>query len=355
MRKRVLLGLGLGAALLGSTATARAAVYFDPTGTGTFGAETLTSFDWAPGNSIARNGNQAVTNFATNQAIGSNLPVTFDYFYQARLQAYTLSDFSTNLMGTGKELTIVGGISEKVTGFTGSVGTAGAIATFDLAPGYRFLEIYYDGTAATQAGGSVAGHANNLAGQGFNDGQLILKALITDVNPTTFTLLANQPAGGVNLDQTVDGDEYPTINTVQGNGSTTVYAQVVASDANFFQFDPSGPAVIQLSLLQNVGLDLPFNSVDPSSGFVVNENGTGIGTAGPAPDLTIGPDNVAANNSVGTLNGGPIGSGGDTDIVFQTDTNQTFSSVAVPEPVTASLTTIGLAGLALVALRRRGN
>jgi hypothetical protein len=353
-----LAGLALAGTLAWSTSPANATVKFDETGTGTFNLA-LQTLDWLPGNSIAVGGVTAVENFVAGT--GST---QFTFFYQAKLGTFVeIGDPSPNVMPDGTELTIVVGLREQVIGVAGTPGGAGTTATFRRVadPTLDFLEVYYD-----DGSGLLVDEANNLIGQGFNDGQLILKAAVTDLVDTVFTVT---DANAGPLDQTsgdntgnggINGDnDYPDIETVQGNGSTTLTAEVADWDTSFFDFDPAGVNIIQLTMLQNVGVDLPFLSVDPSSGFVTAKNVGAIGTSGPAPNLLLGP---APNplgvpavdvNTVGTLNGGASTAGGGPDIVFQTDTNQVFAVSVIPEPVTASLALLSLGALGLVARRRR--
>ncbi len=354
-----------GALLAAMTASqAQALVFFDETGTGTFGAANLLNLDWAPGNSISVGGNAAVAAFAAGSRGADTEFVTY---YQATLAGFReAGDINSQTLTGRNQMTIVVGISEKVIGLGGTPGTSGAQATFRFLPtGTKFLEIYYDNDTLVGSGGLIVDEANNLIGQGFNDGSggvaggpgLILKAEVTTVNDTVFAV-ADKPVA--DLDQTsgdtAPSDDYAGIDTVIGNASTTITAAISAYDANFFKFSPEGLGLIQLAFLQNVGLDTPFLSVDPSSGFVTGENVTGLNTAGPSPDLTIGPDIITpAHNTVGSINGAAIGAGGGRDIVFQTDSNMTFgvASTVVPEPISAGLSFMGLAALAAGITRRR--
>ena len=325
--------LGLAAGLSFGVATSANAAggdaFFDPTGAANFGA-VLSNLDWQPGNSIADGGITAIGNFINGQ--GST---EFDFYYQATLGTYR-DGTGLNLMPDGKELTIVVGLTERVTDVTGAIGSTNGTASFEFLPGNtNFFEVYL-GDA----------NSNALAGTGYNDGELVLRADIANVNPTLFT---NNDDDTGPLDQTVgdtDGvnNDYPDINSVGGNGSTTMAARITEWDTDVFHFEDV-PPLIELALLQNIGVDLPFLSIDPSSAFVDTENAGAIGSAGPGPNTALGP-NGDGTGSVGTLNGfnGP-------DVVFQTDTNQTFK--AIPEPTTAVLGLITLGGVGLATRRRR--
>ncbi len=349
-----------GALLAAMTASqAQALVFFDDTGGGVFGVNHLLNLDWAPGNSISIGGNAAVAAFAGGSR---GADTEFTTYYQATLAGFReFNDINPQVLTGRNQMSIVVGIREKVIGIGGIPGTGGAQATFAFLPtGAKFLEIYYDNDTKV-GGGMLVTEANNLIGQGFNDGSggvagspgMILKAEITNVVTTSYSV-TNGNIGA--LDQTsgdsAPSNDYPGINTVQGNASTTIKAQINQYDANFFKFDPSGLGIIQLAFLQNVGLDTPFLTVDPSSGFVLGQNVTGLNTAGAAPTLTVGPDNNPLNNTVGSVNGGPY-NGTNPDIVFQTDTNMTFDTSVIPEPISAGLSFMGLAALAAGVTRRR--
>jgi len=364
------LTLGVMAGALALASSANAAVFFDPNGTGTFGANELTSFDWSPGNTIARGGNQAVTNFVAGAGTRE-----FTNHYQASLGTYQESGFGgVQLLPAGSEVTVVVGWRERVVNVTGPLGSVNGTATFNYIPtAVEYFEIYVDTNAATQVTGSLAAAQNHLIGQGYNDGQLVLRADIRRVNVTTFTL-SNGVGNAGPLDQSSNpfaGDQYEeaaggTIATVAGNGATTLQAEITEWDMNFFDITGIGGNEIQLTILQDLGVNLPFIAIDPSSGFVVGSDFQAIGLPGQAPDLNVGPGTVAGllnplqtdgPNTVGDINGGlmPIfGGGSGPDIVFQTDTNQAFRELQViPEPISATLSLMGLGALGLVTRRRR--
>jgi hypothetical protein len=346
-------------ALAAGQPRAAASVYFDPMGTGSFGPTTLLNLDWAPGSTLAQNGVTAVNNFAA----GSGSTTFFDY-YQAKLGTFGLTDGSIATMPGGTQLSVVMGMTEQVTALTGTPGGTGASATFHWDSGPKnWLEIYYNPT-----GGPTL--SDTVAGSNFNQGKLILRAQITGVNDTVFTVTAGGGTGSA-LDQDASGDWYRNkntgtteITTVMGNGSTTVTAQIDTTPTDYYGWDPNffkftdGNSYLNLTFIQNAGLDTPFLSTPPSSGFVDTANSGAMDSAGPLPNLDIGPGtafgtgmNPATDgpNTVGAVNGlsGP-------DIVFQTDTNETFAQVdaAVPAPLAGP---VGLLGLGVVVMGTFGH
>ncbi len=378
---KLIVGTIAGALAFAGSADAR--IRFDPTGSGSF-TEQLTAFDWLPGNTIATGadpgavddlstvgGVTAVQNFATNRFFvdnglpSPNLPTEFYNYYQAGLGTYTLADFQgaqqMPVVGNQRaELTIVAGFRDRVVDLQGQQGQVGSRATFEYVPTVdqvgEFIEIYYDTSAATSATSGAQAAANTLAGTGFNDGQLILRADITFVETTTFTQLIpvpGQPQQATLLDQSDTlnpGNQYGNKRTVAGNGSTLVRAEITEVDTDFFELDPLRPQILDFLIVNDLGVDVPFTTTDPNSGFATMPNALGIGFAGPAPNLAIGPDNNPLFDTVGAINGGGGASGG-PDIVFQTDANMAFFEI--PEPLSASLGLMGLGALSLAARRRQ--
>src|SRR5574337_1144368 len=114
--KKTLLGIAVALALSAGTANAQTVtVDVDTNGTTAGGGVTgVTTFDWAPGNSL-------VTPFsgssATNVVVGDVLQT----YFQAKLSAFL--DENSNTLGTTLpgEGTLVMGFFDKVTGITGGV------------------------------------------------------------------------------------------------------------------------------------------------------------------------------------------------------------------------------------------
>lgn len=347
MLKQAFKALAALALVVGLAAPAQAeniSVMFDPDGAGAAGPLDVNSFDWSVGNALAKNGNAAVQTFV---ATGQQIP--FDVFYQAKLAALVLADGTTGLppnlnpLGGGtNQITIVAGFTEVVTSVNGIPGTAGSVATFDLAanPRVNYLEFYFDPT----------GDANDLAGTGFNrypgdaDARLILRAEITDILASNFELADVQPTSPPNLDG-FGADNYPGIDTVVGAGATTLTARVTFADSEFFlNVQNLIDANLMLTLFNSSQI-LPFDEVNPSGQFLSTSTTTADG-------ITPVLDGAGAG-TIGTLNGGPIGAGGGLDIQFQVDGSSAFA--VIPEPASMTLLLCGAAGLGLTGIRRRRN
>ncbi len=339
---------------------------FDPTGAGS-NFVPLVTIDWQAGNSIATGadpyshldpsdpsfvaddpdtvgGSEAITNFVLNELDDGDRPVQFMTYYQATMSRLTgEAGVELNLpitvdIGSGvlqeEEMTIVVGFGQRVVGVEGALEdiTNNPIsATFAWDEGLpSFFEIWHDDTNATRVTSGPTAQSNVLIGQGYNDQTLIMSAELQSVNQVTFTIEAVFDENGdlIPLDQsdTINvGNQYPGISTVVGQGETQLSAAV-----DFFHqdwFDVVGNPLFNLTFLNNLGFNVPFRQADPNSGFATTPGGV-------EPNLSIGPDNVDATNTVGNINGGPLlvvvpGQTGDNgpDFVVQTDATQSFELI----------------------------
>jgi hypothetical protein len=285
-------------------ATPAAPILFDPDGAGA-GASPVTigGLDWAVGNALAINGNQAVANFLAGS--GST---NFEVRYQAQLSGYIDLGGTTiqpaGITGGQYEITVVARFFETVVN-----ATAGGQVTLGRAAdqtGSTF-EIYFDSNP----------NANNLAGTGFQDGNLILQADLRSV-VGNFQI---QPLGATDLFDRVGADNFNGLRTVSGYGGTDASFNTILTNSQFFLSPVTG-------LNFNINATLPFLQQDPSRQFL-----------GYTPSL-------------GTINGAlPIGpGGGGPDFQFQVDGNTAF---AVPEPGSLVLVTLGAAGLLGAGWSRR--
>lgn len=346
MRKRIVLGLLGVAGALAMAAPASAALTdnftFDPDGAGSDAAiANVKTFDWNVDNSLSIGATVAIENFLAGSG-----PVTFNTYYHASLSRINnvggTNVTPTDFVSGTKELTIVAGFQEQVVGVTSVFGgiqvqfiTTGAAAGSGAADAAgnvaaNYAEVWYDPTK----------DANALAGTGYRDGTLILAADVDGFNFSTGDGLTDftrstfaTPLGGpyVNLDAN-GTDDYPTIDSVLGQGSTKLTATPTFQHGSFFL-----SSLLQLSLF-NTTNTLNFTQVDPSGQF-----------DGQAGTLVLNTD-----YSLGSVDGEFTAFGGGNSTQFQADGNQSFLvETAVPEPVTAGLSIIGLAGLGVATLRRR--
>lgn len=301
-------------------------IVFDRDGAGSSSAINVTTFDWIPGNALAKD------------AIGGtpdvNGNVTFTTYFQASLGLFIRPDGPARTALDDTEFTVQATIVE-----TGS-NLGGAAASFVSVSGT--YKIFYDTNLATAA--------NDITGTGYGDGLLILEGSInaggTGVfnNATIAAFLANPgafpfgPVATSNLDSFVNNDK-PGIYSHDGNGSSTVTVDVTYADASFFK---SPVTSLLVDLNETTNLASPFVQANPSEQIV-----------GQTPVYGVGAYlDVNGDVQFGAVNGAPCrDTGGATcDFHFQSDSATSFAARTVPEP--GSLAIAG-AGLALMSLIRR--
>lgn len=358
--RNVLVG-AVAVAGVGLMGTSASALQFDPDGLGGGSANLQSNvggFDFLPGAAYSEFANQAAINVIndllddgdpTNNSQGQE---TFTTYFHAKV-SLILDDGGGGLLNPasiGKEITAVARFDEVIT--LAVPGTA--VFAYTPSAG-EFLEIWIHD----------APDANNLAGTGFNNGELILSADITTAT-SNFSLITNA-AGEVirdDLDTTGDGDQYPNVDSVTGTGSTQLTADTISFSTDHFSAAPGQLIFDLFSTTQT----LPFGSVNPSDAFVR--------TAGGAAPISFGVGAGVAGVGIGAVNGdtsfislsafganpalpavAPLFTArqGGPDIIFQTDASMDLSGpdTFIPEPITASLGMMGLGSLALSVRRRR--
>lgn len=288
---------------------------FDPeglSGAGSDVAQQAATFDWAVDNGLAVGGNTAISNFVSGAGT-----TTFATYLQTTLaNVFDINNASVGLAGlnTDYEFTLVARIPQQVTAVAPAGGQV--VATFTLAPGETYLELYADSSP----------DADSLAGTGFNDtfgmagtpdpdAQLILTAQTTEL--TALFLVSG--ATGV-LDQ-FGTNNYPGLSTVIGNGSYQLTADVTFVDPGYFP-DLQPDDTLNLEFDFNGTLITPFSQVDPSARFLANTSTT---AAGVAPVLAGAGNPTHATYGIGSVNGAAIGSGGGPSFQEQFDANSSFT------------------------------
>ncbi len=360
----------LAAAAVLPTAAQAAGIMIDPDGAGPLGAINVAQLDWKPTTLLGIGATTAISTWINNAQQGNFAPVPFDIVVMATLGSTSAPGGATNTpagLGSTYEWTLVARFTDLVTSAFVNPITGGGTATFltDITkPGY--VELYY---------GSPA-NADQLAGSGFNDGRLILKA--TTLTGATGSFTVDSVEASVALDQTTadptPNNDYPGQNTLVGSGGTnSISVGNITADPTFFL---ANPGTITLSF-GNISEQVPFVEVDPATCFTVYNAATGsglaVGASTVAPTQCDGYGLIRVNGPysgqpadpnggyiplIGPVNG-VLAIGGSPeqpivlgDAVYQTDFNSTITGI--PEPGTLALLGIALAGLGFGAARRKG-
>lgn len=322
-------------------------IQFDPDGTApTNGTFNVGAFDWAVASAL----------------VDDQTASTFELYFHTALQGF--QDVNGNPAGsptglnTSFELTVIGGFTEQIVGTPtlsapvlvsdGGDGVGGGNDVYSqtssinlqfVSGGTNFITMFYDDLTNLDGVKSDA-----LSGLGYDDGDIILTAILTSATGTfsstqqfidadnSGTFTAGDTPLGVLLDN-FNVDDWAGQLTVTGDGSTSLNADVLTADTNFF--------ITALSqILQDLDFttetNVPFNETNPSKSFDTDGTDTGGSTltlAGGGIDLT-------------PINGNLFGATS-PDLLLQADASNSFTAAAVPEPGILGLLGVGLMGLAL--------
>ena len=344
------------ASLALSSSIAMASLTFDADGAGGDSAVQVDVFDWSPSSFLAENGTTAITNWNTiaaanpsmtdaevTAACGTDCYITI--YTHASLISTSLTDGTVTTasgLSNDYEITMVTSFTETVTG-TANIGGQ-EVAAFDVVTSEgASLELYYDDLGDDT---NSTLDSNNLLGNGFNDGKLILTGTTVQDSTGSFSVVLASGIG--ELDQAGTND-YPTINSVVGSGSQgTITVGGFTLDSDHFLTDLSEFTLA----FANISQALPFDSVDPSECFTDDFGGTvgaittqATANCDTAFDATMSTADTQGGLTpdIGTLNGLTAQNLGGEDFIAQTDFNSPVTGIPSPAPL--ALMSIGLLGL----------
>ena len=329
--------VGLASLALGANASF-ASLTFDADGAGGDAAVSVDSFDWTTTSFLAVGGTTAIENWVSSGGTCPDGSCQFNVYTHALLLGTTLTGGTVTTpsgLNVDYQITMTLQFTEVVTGVTSIGGQA--IATFDVVPSVASFQIFYDTDL----------NANNLTGQGFNDGTLIADSTTISNSSGGFNVLINSAPEA--LDQ-AGADDYPGTLTVVGSGNQgAITMGDFTLDPSFFLTDIADFTF----LFNNISQQLPYDSVDPSGCFSGTPSAVAVGSAtgGSEPcdgtwsnNWTHVDPNGGLTPNIGTINGLSASDLGGPDFIAQTDFNSPVNGT-VPVPAPLALLGAGLLGL----------
>ena len=284
------------AVALGVSALAQAQttpIQFSPNGTGTTGAVSVATFDWAPNSSLALRGNPA-----TGLAVGSKVVILSQASLGVMLDSNGLP---IAIAPPGTEFTFVAGFGETVTSCTGTPCDQAAFVFNPLELTQNFFEIWVK---------TAPPISSNLAGTGFNTSKRIMFGKVNDASGNF--AVGTCPSGGAEILDQFNADNWPGQQTICGSGSTQIAVQVLSADPDYFPgLTPT--LIANLKAQFNTSTVVPFRQADPSRQFIGNDAG--------ASGLDPQPF-VVSTGTLGPVNGLPDGS--EHNFELQSDGNLSF-------------------------------
>ena len=178
----------------------------------------------------------------------------------------------TTGLNSAFEWTFVAGFQEKV--ISRSVGIdpitllptgIDSLRLETVSGGDNFFKIYYG-----------ANDANSLAGTGYANGTLIMSGSILPYDGARGATTFSTKGGTDVFDKSPNGNDYPGIRSVIGEGSATIDAKVTFVNNDFFAGIQTGDV---LALLLDTQANDPFVQANPSALFTKGDGSTTVGAS----------------------------------------------------------------------------
>lgn len=263
------MALAIGLCLPLSYAQASTPIEFDPDGPGPLSVVSVGSFDWAVGNALV--GDAIPVDQLVPDADGN---ISVQVFGQTMLAGMHKPDGNPgglDGLNVDYEITVVNSLRVKLQ----VSGQTVLFSQYDNPPVEyeNYFEIYYDDSP----------DADPLSGTGFDDGQRILYAPVTQLSGN-FTVQSFTP---VNLDQ-FGTNNWVGTQTVSGDGGQNMNVLVLTTDGYFFDTDFFTSGVDHgTNLPFNNSQVIAFNQTNPSRTFSGHISNVGDVNGDDGPDLLL--------------------------------------------------------------------
>jgi len=308
--KVAVLGLAVCAAALAAGRPAHAAFLFDPDGAGAQGPLSIVGFQPAVNSALANGGLTAIQNVGAGGTGSDVVGNQFILTYQSNLTGFLPNSQVDPGLNVNHQITVTLQMREYVTSVSADN------RTFNFA-----VSSNQTGMAGLQmwANNAVTFDATGLNGTTYKPGSAVNILTAAATSSTSSNFVNSNTVSP--LDQSPFGNAWGTTQTVNGAGGSVV--RFTTSSVNASYFLEGLPPVLTLTFTGSQ--NTPFRTIHPAQTMW---------------------DGTATAALIGAVNGLP--GGGGTSTIFEVN-----GSLAVPEPSSVILTTLGLCGSFVLVRKTR--